>query len=125
MRVGNNWRLLICGDLSIRHHYSRHGRDGNLERIRQSSFGVGRRFAQNAGGLTDYLIVARTFLGDMVIDSIAIAHQPSRENLMTLLVRIRGFLAGFTSVRKEKRNSTAAFSTRGSLKQPNSVSRVP
>ena len=109
MRVGKNWRLLICGDLSIEHHYSAHGRDIDLERLRQSSYGVGRRFAQSARSFVDYLTVARTFLGDLAIDAIAIARRPNRDNLMTLIVRARAFFTGLRFNRNETQPPPAPY----------------
>jgi glycosyltransferase involved in cell wall biosynthesis len=125
MRVGRRWRLLICGDLSIQHHYSAQGRDNDLERLRQSSFGVGRRLAQNAKGFRDYPAIARTFAGDLVVDAVAFLHRPSRENLIAIFLRVQASLAGFRSVRDERSRATVALLGKDSLEHSDSISRNP
>ena len=124
MRVGRNWRLLICGDLSVEHHYSAHGRDADLERLRQSSYGVGRRFAQNVQSFGDYFTAARTFLGDLTIDAIAIARRPSRDNLMTLTVRARAFFTGLRFTRNETQSQPPPSLRPGQPEHSDSISRT-
>jgi hypothetical protein len=99
MRVAQHCRLLIVGDLLIKHHYTRQGRDSGLNRLRESSFGAGRRFAKYSAGLQDHLIAARTALGDFLVDVIAFLRHPVHENFMTIGSRISGFRAGLRSVR--------------------------
>jgi glycosyltransferase involved in cell wall biosynthesis len=99
MRVSKPWRLLICGDLPIRHECTAQGRDSSLERLRQSSFGVGRRFAKYAKGAGDYPVVATTVLGDLIVDLLALAGNPSRMNFDAIFVRWRAFWAGFKSIK--------------------------
>ncbi len=97
IQVGKRWRLLICGDLHVKHHYTSQGRSSDLQRILQSSFGVGRRFAKNARTNCDYITVVHTFLGDFVIDVMAFVNRPLRVNLLTVFVRMQGFFAGLRS----------------------------
>ena len=99
MQVGEYWRLLICGDLRVEHCQSLQSRDSELQRVCQSSFGAGRRFARRARNIRDYLTVVRTVLGDFMVDVILYLHRPERTNLLTLFVRIRGFFAGLRSSR--------------------------
>ena len=56
MRVGERSRLLICGDLHLQHHYATEGRNDGLIRLRECSFGAGRRFAKYGHGFRDYLV---------------------------------------------------------------------
>jgi glycosyltransferase involved in cell wall biosynthesis len=97
MRVGENWRLWICGDLLVRHHGEPQGRDSHLQRIFQTGFGTGRRFAKNAHTLRDQLTMVRTFVGDFLVDVVAFLSRPSRVDLLTIPVRIQGFSAGWSS----------------------------
>lgn len=97
MRVGENWRLWICGDLLVRHHGEPQGRDSQLQRIFQTGFGTGRRFAQNTYAFRDHLTMVRTFVGDLLVDVVAFLSRPSRVDLLTILVRIQGFSAGWSS----------------------------
>src|SRR5947209_11497814 len=68
LQVAKRARLMLCGDLELRHHYSAETRDDDVERVYQTGFGVGRRFAKYARGLADYWTVAKSFLGDLAVD---------------------------------------------------------
>jgi len=98
MRVGERCRLLICGGLHIRHHYTAEGREDDLDRLRQCSFGAGRRFAKYIRGAGDYFTIARVVLGDLAIDLVALIRWPRRIHFSILMVRIQAFFAGFRSV---------------------------
>ena len=99
MRVGERHRLLFCGDLHVEHHYTRECRDDGFSRLRESSFGAGRRFAKHARGFRDYLLVACTFAGDFVIDLVALVRAPGSMNLLTPFVRIQACFEGMRSAR--------------------------
>jgi glycosyltransferase involved in cell wall biosynthesis len=99
-QVGQRKRLLICGDLHLQHHYTVEGRDDGLGRLRESSFGVGRRFAKYNRGVLDYLTIARTFVGDFLVDMVAVARKPVPSNLLTAWVRIEGCVAGMLSCKQ-------------------------
>jgi glycosyltransferase involved in cell wall biosynthesis len=101
LRVGERSRLLICGDLAIKHHYTAEGRDDDVERLRQCSFGAGRRFAQCARGPRDYFTIARVILADFLIDLAALIRSPRKINWSVLVVRFQGLFEGFASVRTE------------------------
>jgi glycosyltransferase involved in cell wall biosynthesis len=98
MRVGEKWRLLICGDLHVKHHYTIEGREDGLGRLRESSFGAGRRFAKYRRGMGDYLTMARAIVGDAIVDVVALLRRPGRNSFLTLFVRIHALFAGFRSV---------------------------
>lgn len=95
--IGTQWRLLLCGDLHLRHHCTREGRDSEVGRVFETGFGTGRRFAKYAQTPWDYVIVARSFLGDMVVDILAFLAHPSRYSFLTTFARISGFFHGLTS----------------------------
>jgi glycosyltransferase involved in cell wall biosynthesis len=119
IRVGMQWKLLVCGHLRVKHHCSAQGRDTDLQRLGQSSFGVGRRFAKYARTYGDYVTIVRTVLGDLVIDAVAFVRKPSRASFLTAFVRLRCFFAGFWS------SATHAYATPPptSFEQSNSLPR--
>ena len=102
MRVGQHSRLLICGDLHVKHHYTVEGRDDSLNRLRESSFGAGRRFAKYKRGFRDYLTIAGTFAGDLAVDLVALLRAPSFTSLSTPFVRISACLEGLRSRKIEE-----------------------
>ena len=97
MRVGQSWRLLICGDLKIQHHYTPQGRDSGLRRLRESSFGAGRRFAKYSSGAADCITMLKVLAGDFIVDVIAFLRRPGRESFLTIGVRIHAFFKGLRS----------------------------
>jgi glycosyltransferase involved in cell wall biosynthesis len=99
VQVGLKHRLLICGDIRLKHHYTVEGRDDGLIRLRQSSYGVGRRFAKMARGFGDYVTVAQTFMGDLLIDLSVAILRPLPKHFSAIFVRISGFVEGLRSVR--------------------------
>jgi glycosyltransferase involved in cell wall biosynthesis len=98
-RVGKNWQLMMDGDLHILHHYCDQGRASDLERMRQTGFGTGRRFAKSAQSIADYCHVFLTLMGDFVLDVIHFAGQPSSIRFALIFARLTGSLSGFRSWR--------------------------
>jgi len=99
MRVGRRHRLLICGDLHIQHHYTVEGREDGLGRLRESSFGAGRRFAKYGRGFRDSMTMVRTFAGDFLVDVAAFVRSPGRTSFLTPFARVQACLDGMRSVR--------------------------
>ncbi len=96
--IGGQWRLLLCGDLHLRHHCTKEGRDSEVDRVFETGFGTGRRFAKYARTPWDYVIVVRSFLGDLVVDVLAFLAHPSRYSFLTTFARVSGFFHGLTSL---------------------------
>src|SRR5207302_2032670 len=94
LQVARRARLMLCGDLELRHHYSAETRDDDVERVYQTGFGVGRRFAKYARGLADYWTVAKSFLGDLAVDLLVFAARPSRLTFHSIFARTSGFFEG-------------------------------
>jgi glycosyltransferase involved in cell wall biosynthesis len=97
MRVGEQWELWICGDLLLEHHGALQGRDSQLQRVYQTGFGTGRRFAKSVSTSRDWLAMIRTVFGDSLVDVVAFCGGPSFPTFMTLLVRNKGVIAGWFS----------------------------
>jgi glycosyltransferase involved in cell wall biosynthesis len=99
IRVGQSWKLLLCGDLRLKHHGSAENRDSEVYRMLQNSFGAGRRFAKAARGFSDYCVIVRTLFGDLVVDLLSLVSRPSRNRLLIPLARVRGLIRGMRSAR--------------------------
>lgn len=99
LQVGRRWKLLLCGDLRLKHHGSPESRDSEVYRMLQNSFGAGRRFGKVARGFPDYCVIARTLLGDLVVDLLSFLSHPSRNRFLIPFARIRGLIQGIRSVR--------------------------
>lgn len=101
MRVAHRNRLLICGDLHVKHHYTVEGRDDSLNRLRESSFGAGRRFAKYSRGFRDCPVITATIAGDLIVDLVALVRSPSLTSFLTPFVRIQACFEGLRSARIE------------------------
>jgi glycosyltransferase involved in cell wall biosynthesis len=125
MRVGRKWRLLICGDLAVKHHYTTQGRITDLECIRQGSFGVGRRFGQNARTGRDYLTVATTFAGDFVLDIFSFLRRPGMQSAKILGARSKAFFIGFRSARARNRDEQPVVQGQPPKQRTDALSDTP
>ena len=97
MRVAQHWRLVLCGDLRVRHHCTAQGRASDVGRMFQTAFGVGRRFRKYHHGWTDFLVIARSIVGDFLVDVLAFLARPSLNSFLTIFVRIGGLFQGLSS----------------------------
>jgi glycosyltransferase involved in cell wall biosynthesis len=100
IQVGKRWRLLLWGDLRLQHHGSIEGRGSDVDRMRQNSFGAGRRFAKEARSPSDRFVFARTILGDLVVDTLSLLSSPSWDRVLISRARIQGLIEGMRSVRR-------------------------
>ena len=117
MRVGERSRLLICGDLHLQHHYSTEGRNDGLLRLRECSFGAGRRFAKYGRGFRDHLSVAQTFFGDFLVDLFAFARSPRTVNFLTIFVRLHASFEGLRSVKEPEQTAVVSPAVDSSTQQ--------
>jgi len=98
-RLGQDWRLLMCGDLQLEHRFVAESRDNSVERTYQAGFGIGRGFAKSASGAVAGLELIRLAACEFVVDMLAWASSPSLDRLKMPFVRVRGFLTGFRSLK--------------------------
>ena len=76
----------------------RKGGTPDVDRVFETAFGTGRRFAKYARTPWDYVIVTRSFVGDLVVDVLAFVAHPSRYSFLTTFARVSGFFHGLTSL---------------------------
>jgi glycosyltransferase involved in cell wall biosynthesis len=95
-RVGQRSRLLICGDLHVKHHHEQQSRDSDVRRTYQDGFGTGRTFAKQSSR-SDYPLLLWVFIGDIVVSVLAFARKPSRNRFLFIFARPAGIVAGFRS----------------------------
>ncbi len=97
MLVARNWRLALCGDLRLWHHCTQQGRDSDVGRMFQTAFGVGRRFGKYRKGWPDFIVIAQSFIGDLLVDILAFLARPSGNSFLIIFARVRGFFHGLIS----------------------------
>jgi len=98
-RVSRHARLLLCGDLHVRHFQAVPGRDSVLQRTFQTGFGAGRLFAKQQTRLLDYTVFLRSFLCEFLIDLLAFAGHPSWQRFQQPFARAAGMITGVRSYR--------------------------
>jgi GT2 family glycosyltransferase len=95
-RAGQSARLLICGDLRVKHHYAQQSRDSDVQRIYQDGFGSGRMFAKHARR-SDRIQLIHFLLFDALVNLVGVVREPSFARLRSAVARTRGIAAGFRS----------------------------
>jgi glycosyltransferase involved in cell wall biosynthesis len=95
-RVGRSWRLVISGDLHVKHHYALQSRKSDVQRVYQDGFGSGRVFAKHARWF-DGLELVRFLILDFFISLLAMVQKPSVARVRTAFARTAGIIAGFLS----------------------------
>jgi cellulose synthase/poly-beta-1,6-N-acetylglucosamine synthase-like glycosyltransferase len=101
LEVGRRWRLVICGDLRLAHYRDTESRSAYPTQAKRAAFALGRSFAKRRVSPRDWPFIIWTFVGEMIIDLLAIARRPSLDNCRTLMWRATGFVRGFVSVRPQ------------------------
>jgi GT2 family glycosyltransferase len=98
-RAGRRTRLVMCGDLELKHHCSPVARDSAVARTYQAGFGIGRGFGKTAPGWREYVIFAHCLAGEVIVDSLSWLQRPSRAGFQMVRLRAKGFLDGIRSCR--------------------------
>lgn len=95
-RVSQRSRLLISGDLHLRHHRAPESRDRDICRTYQDGFGTGRTFAKQSSR-SDRGVLLRVFVGEILVSVLAFVRKPSRKRFVFTFARPLGILAGYRS----------------------------
>ncbi|MEO8592826.1 MAG: glycosyltransferase family 2 protein [Candidatus Solibacter sp.] len=98
-RVAQRWRLLLCGDLRVRHLQTPQSRDSLVRRTYQTGFGAGRTFAKHRSRYFDYVLLLRSLLCEFLIDCLSFFSHPSWERSRLPFARAAGLIIGVRSYR--------------------------
>jgi glycosyltransferase involved in cell wall biosynthesis len=99
MTLGQNWKLLICGDLKIAHHMDDQSRHAPAKQVWRAAFGLGRSYAKRSRSFVDKLSAVHLVIGEFLIDLVVLATRPSLNSCRIPVARLRGFASGFASWR--------------------------
>jgi len=106
LSVGERARLVLCGDLRVRHHGSPGARSTSVRRVYETGYGTGRAFAKRVRGASDALRVAHYIVCEFTVDVIAFCGRPSGSGIRVPFARASGVIAGFNSVQRGARGAT-------------------
>lgn len=104
MEVGRHWRLLISGDLKIKHHLAPEARHDDAKQVWRAAFGLGRSFAKRRQGWRDWVAIFQVPAGELLIDLMVLARYPSKFNFRVLKRRLEGYVEGFVTYRGGGKN---------------------
>jgi len=106
MKVGKKWRLVLCGDLHLKHHRTMTSRVNGPAQVYDTSFGTAR----------NQLAESRTFAGVMWLlwfavlefgfDLVSFFRRPSRMTLKIIMSRQRGLIEGIRSISSGRQDTT-------------------
>lgn len=106
MKVGKKWRLVLCGDLQLKHHRTITSRVNGPAQVFDTSFGTAR----------NQLAESRTFAGVMWLlwfavlefgfDLVSFVRRPSRMTFNIIMARQRGLIAGIRSISGKDHDTT-------------------
>jgi hypothetical protein len=99
MAVGEQWRLVLCGDLQIAHCQDEEARHDAARQTWRAAFGLGRSFAKRRRSIRDYLTILHVLAGEFVIDVLLALRRPSLMACRIAIMRVNGYVSGLASVR--------------------------
>lgn len=111
MEVGRRWRLVISGDLKIKHHLAPEARHEDAKQIWRAAFGLGRSFAKRRQGWRDWVAIVKVPAGELLIDLMVLARHPSKFNFRVMKKRLEGYVEGFWTYRGDKNSNIMMMTT--------------
>ena len=95
MRVGDRWRLAICGDIHMEHRPDPEARHSTVKQIKRASYGLGRSFRKRQRNLRDKLSAYHVLTGEFLLDVGVALLRPTLANWQIPGARASAFLAGY------------------------------
>lgn len=111
MEVGRQWRLVIDGDLKIKHHLAPEARHDDAKQIWRAAFGLGRSFAKRRQGWRDWVAIVKVPAGELLIDLMVLARHPTKFNFRVMKRRLEGYVEGFRTYRGDKNSNIMMMTT--------------
>lgn len=98
MRVGKKWRLVLCGDLQLKHHRTMISRVNGPAQVYDTSFGTARNQLSESMTFAGVLWLLWFAVLEFGFDLVSFVRRPSRTALNIILARQRGLIAGARSI---------------------------
>lgn len=99
MRVGDRSKLMLSGDLQLKHLASSVHRVTGTNQIFQTAFGIGRGFRKRARNGFDTVTVVTYAIREFLVEAIAGLRHPTLRSLLAPFARMQGLVAGWMSLR--------------------------
>ena len=98
MKVGKKWRLVLCGDLQLKHHRTMTSRVNGPAQVYDTSFGTARNQLSESMTFAGVVWLLWFAVLEFGFDLVSFVRRPSRTALKIVLARQRGLIAGARSI---------------------------
>lgn len=106
MRVGKDWRLVLCGDLKLKHHITATARQSGSRQVYECSYGIARSQLSRSRNLQAILWLLWYAWMELLLDLLSFLRRPSVLKARVIVNRQRGLIDGALSVSAKPRNSS-------------------
>ena len=99
LNIGRAWRLMMIGDLLVRHDSTPLARTSNAEAVYGASFALARSYFARSRGAWAFAAIAWYAAVEFCLDSLTVLRRPSLCQIRIVWARLAGLLEGIRSVR--------------------------
>lgn len=107
MKVGKKWRLVLCGDLQLKHHRTMTSRVNGPAQVYDTSYGTARNQLSESKTLAGAMWLSWFAMTEFGFDVVSFVRRPSWLTLNIIAARQRGLIAGIRSVAATRRETAA------------------
>ena len=97
MKVGKKWRLVLCGDLQLKHHRTMTSRVDGPAQVYDTSYGTARNQLSESMTFAGVMWLVWFAFVEFALDLVSFIRRPSRMTLNIIMTRQRGLIAGIRS----------------------------
>ncbi len=97
-KVGKKWRLVLCGDLQLKHHRTMTSRVNGPAQVFDTSFGTARNQLSESMTFAGVMWLLWFAVLEFGFDLVSFVRRPSRMTLNIIMARQIGLIAGIRSI---------------------------
>jgi len=97
-RVGRKWRVVLCGDLKLKHHRTMTSRVDSPTQVYECSYGVARSHLSSSMTLDSVMWLLWYAFVELALDLLSFVWRPSWNKLHIIVTRQRGLIDGTRSL---------------------------
>jgi len=98
MKVGKKWRLVLCGDLQLKHHRTVTSRVNGPAQVYDTSYGATRNQLSESMTFAGVMWLMWFAILEFVFDAVSFIRRPSWMTFNIIRARQRGLIAGIRSI---------------------------
>ncbi|MDQ3258362.1 MAG: glycosyltransferase, partial [Acidobacteriota bacterium] len=98
MKVGKKWRLVLCGDLQLKHHRTVTSRVNGAAQVYDTSYGAARNQLSESMTFAGVMWLVWFAILEFVFDAVSFIRRPSWMTFNIIRARQRGLIAGIRSI---------------------------